>query len=78
MYFDSSFQILTNKFRMDPEIQQQLDYLMELADVAKKDARKQKLLAADAVHKSASNKRTAKKIMESLFILEDLDQLWAK
>ena len=38
-------------------MQEQINHLLELAAVAKKEARKSKLQVVDSIHKLASNKR---------------------
>ena len=53
LYYESSFQIQVISRMEADEVQQQLSHLLELADEARKEARKHKLVAAQAVHKLA-------------------------
>ena len=60
------------------ELLADLAELKAAARVAKEEARKAKITAQVAKIKSAGNKRSVSKLMEILFIVDDVDEPWLK
>ena len=60
------------------EVLEQLAELKEAARVVKLEARKAKILGQVANVKSAGNKRSVSKLMEIMFVCNDIDELWEK
>ena len=60
------------------ELLEQLADLQEAAKLAKQENRKAKIAAEVAKVKSAGNKRSVAKLMEILYLLDDVDEPWLK